>query len=131
MALVISTLMVTASIGALLARPDLAAAALEPALPLATMIPKRFGDWREQQFEHMVNPKASNLVAKLYNDTLSRTYVNSSGYVIMLSLAHGRDQRGDLVAHMPEVCYPANGFTLHTNNLGQLSTPFGEIPVRR
>ena len=90
-----------------------------------------FGDWREQHFPHMVNPKASKLVSKLYSDTLSRTYVNSSGYVIMLSLAHGRDQRGDLVAHMPEVCYPANGFTLHRNELGHLSTSFGEIPVRR
>jgi len=131
MALLISTLMVTASIGAIIARPDIAAATLEPALSLEAMIPKRFGDWREKQFEHVVNPQMRELLDKLYSDTLSRTYVNSSGYMIMLSLAHGRDQRGDLAAHMPEICYPANGFTLHRTEPGQLPTPFGEIPVHR
>jgi EpsI family protein len=95
------------------------------------MIPQSFGDWRERHFEHVVNPQARQLLDKLYSVTLSRTYVNSAGYLVMLSLAHGRDQRGDLVAHMPEVCYPANGFTLHANQLGQLATPFGQIAVRR
>jgi EpsI family protein len=49
----------------------------------------------------------------------------------MLSLAYGDDQRGALQAHKPEVCYPAQGFTLHKNELGQLSTPYGNIEVRR
>jgi EpsI family protein len=95
------------------------------------MIPKSFGDWREKHFEHVVNPQQRELLDKLYSDTLSRTYVNSSGYMIMLSVAHGRDQRGDLAAHMPEICYPANGFTLHRTEPGQIPTPFGEISVRR
>src|SRR5262249_13935251 len=60
-----------------------------------------------------------------------RTYVNSQGYMIMLSLAHGRDQRGELEAHMPEICYPANGFTLRRTESGRLQTPFGDIPVHR
>jgi EpsI family protein len=131
MALLVSTLMVTASIGAIVARPDATAASLEPALSLEAMIPARIGDWREQHFEHVINPQERERLDKLYSDTLSRTYVNSSGYMIMLSLAHGRDQRGDLEAHMPEFCYPANGFTLHRSESGQLATPFGEIPVRR
>ncbi len=132
LALLLSTLMVTASIGAIVARPDMGTATLEPALSLGTMIPKHLGDdWREKHFEHVVNPQMRELLDKLYSDTLSRTYVNSSGYMIMLSVAHGRDQRGDLAAHLPEVCYPANGFTLHRTELGQLPTPFGEIPVRR
>jgi EpsI family protein len=131
MALLISTLMVAASVGAIVARPDTSAANPGPALSLEAMIPKRFGDWREKHFEHVVNPQERELLHKLYSDTLSRTYVNSSGYMIMLSLAHGRDQRGDLAAHMPEVCYPANGFTLHRTESGQVATPYGEIAVRR
>src|SRR5687768_16353517 len=125
MALLISTLMVGASIAALLFRPDVAVATVGPALALETMIPKRFGDWRELQFEHVVNPQARELLDRLYSDTLSRTYVNSGGYVIMLSIAHGRDQRGDLATHMPESCYPANGFTLYANTAGELATSFG------
>jgi EpsI family protein len=130
-ALFISSLMVTASIGAIVARPDIGAASPEPALSLEAMIPKRFGDWREIQFEHVVNPQERQLLEKLYSNTLSRTYVNSSGYMVMLSVAHGRDQRGDLAAHMPEICYPANGFTLHRNESGHVPTPFGEVSVRR
>jgi EpsI family protein len=131
MALLILTLMVATSLSAIVARPDTAAASLEPALSLEAMIPKRFGDWRERHFEHVVNPQERKLLDKLYSGTLSRTYANSSGYMIMLSVAHGRDQRGDLAAHMPDLCYPANGFTLHRTESAQLPTPFGEIPVRR
>lgn len=131
MAVVILALMVTASLAAVVARPDKEAASPEPALSLDAMIPKRFGDWREKDFKHVVNPQEQALLTKIYSDTLSRTYVNSKGYMIMLSLAHGRDQRGDLAAHMPETCYPANGFTLHRTESGQLQTAFGEIPVRR
>ena len=131
MALLISTLMVTTAIGAIIARPDSEAASLESAFSLDGMIPKSFGDWREKHFEHVVNPQERALLNRLYTDLLIRTYVNSSGYMIMLALAYGRDQRGDLVAHMPENCYPANGFTLHSNEPGQLPTPFGEIAVRR
>jgi EpsI family protein len=130
-ALLISTLMVTASNGGIVARPDTGAASLEPALSLEAMIPKRFGDWREKPFEHVVNPQTREVLDRLYSDTLSRTYVNSSGYMIMLSLAHGRDQRGGLAAHMPEICYPGAGFTLHRTESAQLVTPFGQISVRR
>ena len=130
-ALLISTLMIATSLGAIVARPDRAAASLAPALSLEGMIPKRFGEWREKDFQLVVNPQERALLNKLYSDTLSRTYANSAGYMVMLSLAYGRDQRGDLAAHMPEICYPANGFTLHSNESGQLRTPFGEIPVRR
>lgn len=129
--IVISSLMLIAAAGGMLARPDTAAANLAPALSLETMIPESFADWRGRSSEHVVNPQERQLLDKLYSETLSRAYVNSSGYVIMLSLAHGRDQRGDLASHMPEICYPALGFTLHKNEAGRLPTPFGEIPVRR
>jgi len=49
----------------------------------------------------------------------------------MLSLAHASDQRGSFQAHKPEVCYPAQGFTLRKNEASQLATPFGEIPAQR
>jgi EpsI family protein len=123
--------MLTASIGAIVARPEIGAASPEPALSLEAMIPKHFGDWRQVQFEHVVNPQQRELLEKVYSDTLSRTYVNASGSMIMLSVSHGRAERGDLAAHMPEICYPAAGFRLHRNESGHVRTPFGEIPVRR
>jgi EpsI family protein len=62
---------------------------------------------------------------------LSRTYVNSAGYTVMLSLAYGDDQRGGLASHKPEICYPAQGFTLLGLKEVQLVTPFGEIAGKR
>lgn len=79
----------------------------------------------------MVNPQTQELLDKLYSEVLTRVYVNSSGYRIMLSLAYGGDQRGAMQAHMPEVCYPAQGFMLKGNERGVLATAFGDIPVRR
>ena len=133
MAFLIAALMFAASIGAVVARPDPKAASLESAISLEAAIPKHFGDWREdlERISPVVNPQAQDVLDKLYSETLSRTYVNSGGYHIMLSLAHGRDQRGDLQAHKPEACYSANGYTLHRAELGQLATPFGEISVQR
>jgi len=125
--------MFSASIGAIVARPTAKLTDQEPALSLHTMIPRQFGDWREdlQRIAQVVNPQTQELLDKLYSETLSRTYVNASGYRIMLSLAYGSDQRGSLQAHKPEVCYPAQGFVVQKNEAELLATTFGNIPMRR
>jgi len=133
MAFLIAALMCAASIGAIVARPTAKLSAEEPAFSLETMIPKRFGDWREepQRIAQVINPETEELLDKLYSQILARTYVNSNGYHIMLSIAYGNDQRGSLQAHKPEVCYPAQGFVVRKNQTGQIVTKYGEIPVRR
>lgn len=132
-ALFIAVLMFTASVAAMVAKPVTKIADERAPISLETMIPKQFGDWREAPLRYVqaVNPQAQELLDKLYTEVLSRTYVNGDGYHIMLSLAYGSDQRGSLQAHKPEVCYPAQGFTMQKNDAGQLATTFGDIPVRR
>jgi EpsI family protein len=132
-ALVIAAMMLTASVGAIFARPTSKLSDERSAISLESTIPKQFGDWREQpqRLIQVVNPQTQELLNKLYSEILSRVYVNSSGYHIMLSLAYGSDQRGALQAHKPEVCYPAQGFVVKNNQAGVLSTVFGDIPVRR
>lgn len=124
--------MFSASVSAIALRPDTKVADLS-GISLETMIPKQFGDWREepQRLTQIVNPQTQALLDKLYSQLLARVYINSQGYRIMLSLAYGSDQRGALQAHKPEVCYPAQGFTLHSTQASQLATPFGEIPAQR
>ena len=104
-----------------------------PKFLLEQIVPKQFERWRElpAQTAQVVNPQTDELLSKLYSQILTRTYVNDKGYRIMLSMAYGDDQRGGLQAHKPEVCYPAQGFTLHSSAEGTLSTPFGAIAVRR
>jgi EpsI family protein len=132
-AFVIAALMCGASIGAVVARPGMKTAGQEPAFSLEAMIPKQLGDWREepQRIVQVVNPQQRASLDKLYSQLLERSYVNADGYRIMLSLAYASDQRGFLRAHYPEACYSAAGFTLHRREASQLTTLFGEIPVRR
>lgn len=131
-ALLIAALMFLASGAAIMLRPDQKVATIS-AISLETMIPKEFGDWKEEPQRNLqvVNPQTQALLDKLYSQLLARVYINKDGYRVMLSLAYGSDQRGALQAHKPEVCYPAQGFTLHSNKPWPLSTPFGEIPAQR
>lgn len=132
-AVIIAALMFAASGAALLARPSAKLSDERPAVDLESMVPKQFGDWREEPLRHaqIVNPQTQELLDRLYSQILNRSYVNDRGYRIMLALAYGSEQRGTLNAHKPEVCYPAQGFVVHKNDPGQLATAFGTIPVRR
>lgn len=132
-ALLIGILMIATSAAAIVARPDKKISDMEPSFSLENLVPKQFGNWREDphRLVQVINPQTQQLLDKLYSQVLSRVYVNDEGYRIMLSIAYGSDQRGSLQVHKPEICYPAQGFTLHTNEASQLVTPFGKIPSRR
>ena len=105
----------------------------EPAFVLEELVPTRFSAWRmvETDGAQVVNPQAQALIDKLYSQLLTRTYVHADGYRIMLSIAYGNEQRGGLEAHMPEVCYPAQGFALNDRSLALIATADGPISVKR
>ncbi|MES2888838.1 MAG: exosortase-associated protein EpsI, B-type [Pseudomonadota bacterium] len=126
-------LMLLAAVAGLAIRLSPASPDKRPAFALAEIVPRQFADWREQVASQaeVVNPQAQQLLDKLYSQTLTRVYVNSKGQKIMLSLAYGDDQRGELQAHKPEVCYPAQGFNVLTNEATVLDTPYGPIQGRR
>ena len=133
MAFVIAALMFAASIGAVVARPDTRAVSARPTFSLETMLPRQFGEWREepQTIVQVVNPQQQAALDAVYNQVLERVYVNSDGYRIMLSVAYGSDHRGSFRTHEPEYCYPGAGFVLQRREVMDLETPFGDIPVRR
>ena len=104
-----------------------------PAIDLSTMIPHTFGEWREDEYKsvQIIDPQQKEMIDKIYTQTLSRTYVSTNGYRIMLSIAYGDDQRDGMAMHYPEVCYPAQGFVLQDKKTGVLTTSSGPIPVTR
>jgi EpsI family protein len=132
-AILMACLMASASVVGIAVRPSVKATPSAPRYVLDTTIPRSFGDWRElpSQGVLLVNPQTQAMLDQIYSQLLTRTYVNSKGYRIMLSLAYGGDQRGSLQAHKPEVCYPAQGFALHSNAPGKLNTPYGDIKTRQ
>lgn len=130
---VLALFMGISAIAGIASKPTMKVGAGAPSYVLEAVVPKAFGDWKEQPgtVVQVVNPQTKELLDKIYSQVLNRTYVNSSGDRIMLSLAYGDDQRGALQAHKPEVCYPAQGFTVHANAEADVVTPFGPIAARR
>ena len=126
-------LMLLAAGGAYGLRPTQKIADSAPPVDLEAMIPKAFGDWKEepQRMTQIVDPQQQQTIDRIYNKTLSRTYVNADGYRVMLSIAYGSNQNDSMQVHKPEFCYPAQGFLLHETRAGILSTTNGNIPVTR
>lgn len=92
-------------------------------LDLEQVFPENFGTWKiDRSVALVVNPQVQATLDKIYNQTLSRTYINPQGYRIMLSIAYGLDQRDAMQVHYPEVCYPAQGFTVDSNDADVLKT---------
>jgi EpsI family protein len=100
---------------------------------LDTMIPKSFAGWSldTSVVPLAPDPTQKELIAALYDQTLSRTYVNAQGQRVMLSIAYGGDQSKQLQLHLPEVCYVAQGFDMVKDRRDELGTRFGQVPVKR
>ena len=104
-----------------------------PPLDLETAVPKAFGDWKVDPsiVPLQVSPDVQAALDKLYNQTLARTYINSHGERIMLSIAYGGDQSDQLQVHRPEVCYAAQGFQILGTRPDRLAIGPSAIPVKR
>ena len=126
-------LMALSFAGAAAWRPTVHLADQRPKVNLETMFPKAFGDWvvDDRMPVQLVSPDTAALLNKLYNQTLSRTYINPQGQRIMLSVAYGGDQSDGTRAHRPEVCYPAQGFQLVASSTGTLHGDAEGMRVRR
>jgi EpsI family protein len=132
-ALLVLLLAVVAFGGAQAWRPTSRLADTRPAVELETLFPKAFGDWvtDERMPVQLVSPVTAELLNKIYNQTLSRTYVNPAGDRIMLSVAYGGDQSDGTRAHRPEVCYPAQGFQMLSSQTSRLALPTQTLRVRQ
>lgn len=132
-ALVAGVLMIAAAAATWYLTPRLMLVDRIGKLDLENAVPTAFGEWKLDPNTGAVIalPEREKLIAQLYSQVLSRTYVNARGERMMLSIAYGRDQRDGMQLHYPEVCYPAQGFQLTDNTLDTLTVGTATIPVRR
>jgi EpsI family protein len=102
-------------------------------LDLDAMIPSQFGDWGIDTsiVPVLPSPDVQAKLNSIYSQTLARTYVNSRGERIMLSIAYGGVQEEGLQTHVPEMCYPAQGFDVLKQEAGELASRFGDLAVKR
>ncbi|HYD33082.1 MAG TPA: EpsI family protein [Methylophilaceae bacterium] len=127
-------LMVSSAALAVVLKPEQRLVDELPPLSLEEAVPKSFGDWRVDDSIVPIDPSPDVQASlnEIYSQLLARTYINSDGERIMLSIAYGSDQSGDgSQVHRPEFCYTAQGFQVMANNVGSLVTQYGTLPVRR
>ncbi|NYE62162.1 exosortase B [Duganella sp. 1224] len=107
------------------------------AVDLAASVPRQFGEWREvstamAQAQLATDDDGAALVNQIYDEVLMRTYVNPRGEHVMLALAYAREQRQDVKIHLPDVCYPAQGYKVLSGTPAQLTVaPGAPVPGRR
>jgi EpsI family protein len=113
--------------------PRLKLADAQAQFSLEQMIPAHFAGWSVDASVVPLtpDPERQSVLEKIYDQTLSRTYVNRAGERVMLSIAYGGDQSRALQVHLPEVCYVAQGFDMVKVGEGALATRFGQVPVKR
>ena len=135
---VIVLLMACAAFAGESMRPTYRLAEHKPRVDLAQQVPESFGEWRiDRSIAPVVpDPGLQAMLDVLYSQTLARTYVNSSGQRVMLSIAYGSDQSSEATAvHRPEFCYSAQGFRVealdkYTLELGSTLIPAARLVAR-
>ena len=100
---------------------------------LEAMIPKQFGEWKQDETVApiMLSPDVQAGLDKIYNQMLNRTYINSQGEQIMLSIAYGGEQSYSMQVHRPEMCYPAQGFQVGAMSKGLIDVGGVKLPVMK
>lgn len=131
--LVICLAMLLAAFGGVMLKPTKLIADQKPKINLETMIPKQFSEWKidESIIPLQADPERKAILNKLYNQTLSRTYINQRDDRVMLTIAYGGDQSDAMQVHKPEVCYKAQGFEIQALELDSIKTSYGNIPVKK
>ncbi|MBL0943591.1 MAG: EpsI family protein [Hydrogenophaga sp.] len=114
-------------------RPEGSLADVRAPIDLKAMVPPRFADWRElgDVPVQIVDPELQRTIDAIYTQVLTRTYARVDGYRIMLSIAYGKAQTDNLQLHLPEVCYPAQGFKLEHIETFPLALADQTITARR
>lgn len=130
--LVIGVAMLAAAGAAIAMKPTERMADTRGRVDLETAIPQQFGDWKVDTtiVPIQVSPEVQQHLDKFYDQILARTYVNSKGQRVMLSIAYGGSQSRNLQIHRPEVCYTAQGFSVGNIANAMLSLAESAVPSR-
>lgn len=131
--LIVAALMIASVAAAHFMKPTARSADQLPKLNLESAIPSAFGDWKVDTSAPpmLVSPDVKAELDKIYNQTLSRVYVNSRGERVMLSIAYGGDQSDSLTVHMPEGCYTGQGFQIRFRDAHVIDAEGARIPLVR
>lgn len=129
----LAVLMVLSAYIAVAYKPTQKLAEQGPKVDLNLLIPDSFAGWQRmpEAGATIINPQQEQVLQQIYTQTLSRTYMSVQGEYIMLSIAYGDEQNDSNQVHIPDVCYPAQGFQLISGGNDVVTTKHGDIRVKR
>lgn len=133
LSIILCSLMVATSLTTWLVRPTKSPMVLRSNLLLTSMIPESFAGWTidPNVIPLQLSEAEQKGLNQLYSQTLVRTYVNAEGARVMLSIAYGGDQSGNLALHKPEHCYGAQGFAISDERREEFKNKAGSFSVAR
>jgi EpsI family protein len=115
-------------------RPTYRLAEHKPRITLDTQVPTQFGDWRvdTSMVPILPDPGVQRQLDMLYSQVLARTYINSRGERVMLTIAYGSDQGSEATqVHRPEFCYSAQGFRVAGAGVARTAVGGAPLTVQR
>lgn len=96
------------------------------------LMPQQFGSWVkvDGMSSTVVNPVQAEMLDRIYSETVAVGYRHTtSGRLMMVSLAYGRDQSTDTQLHTPDMCYPSQGFRIEARTKHLIQTNWGSLPA--
>ncbi|MGC4062627.1 MAG: EpsI family protein [Aquabacterium sp.] len=82
---------------------------------LERYVPKQIGEWHVVESPlvqvGLTTGKETDM-NQPYDETVMRTYQDDKGHTIQIALAWGQRQRQEIKIHRPELCYPAQGYSV-------------------
>lgn len=99
-------------------------------LAFENAVPQVIGEWRSSDNGSVVLPPPDALRDRLYDNLLTRVYLSPTGQVLMLVMAYKNVQDGIVQVHRPEICYPAAGFVLESEQHMLLDLNHTKVPAK-
>jgi len=89
-------------------------------VPIDAMLPQQFGQWHARPEAAPLLPQRDAYIDQIYNDYVARCYVKPESEPVILLIAYGKAQGGDIEVHRPESCYPPYGYTMSPSRMVHL-----------
>lgn len=111
---IVSLLMLLTATLAVWATPSDFLVDIKPREPLQSFAKPVIGSWQKDNSSRVLitNAVLDDKLQQAYTDLISETYFNADNQKVMLSVAYSDNQRDGLAVHLPEACYPAQGFEI-------------------
>jgi EpsI family protein len=130
--IIVSVLLLVIGVAAHALRPTALYSDSRAPIELAQDIPRQTPSWTRQPNTGQVveNPQVSEFIKQVYSQTQSEVYTSPNKPAVMLSLAYSTTQGDQTGVHYPEVCYPAQGFSITKSSISQEQISGKSTPIK-